>query len=115
MRLTNAAGAPLTLGTPFYSYTPPAERGSFVPAIALPQTLVTIVDIAANPDHDADLEALEIDPADYRGIRHHNSLEELAYQVLLVNGVVHLGASDTEVARFPGEVRKALHVARRLR
>jgi Aminotransferase class I and II len=116
VRLTDAAGAPLTLGTPFYSYTPPAERGSFVPAIGLPQTLVTIADIAANPDHDTfPLEALEIDPADYRGIRHHNSLEELAYQVLLVNGVVHLGASDTEVARFPGEVRKALHVARRLR
>jgi hypothetical protein len=29
--------------------------------------------------------------------------------------VITLGSSETELARFPGEVRKAWHVAKRIR
>ena len=33
---------------------------------------------------------------------------------LLVNGVIAIGSSETEVARFPAEVRKASHIAERI-
>ena len=64
--------------------------------------------------HDADLSALEVDLSDYQRIRSWDSREALVYQVLLVNGVIAIGSSETEVARFPAEVRKASHIAERI-
>jgi hypothetical protein len=103
----------LTISTPVYRYRTPdnAVRGGFVPAVALPVMLSTIADICSNPDHELDLEDLEVDLSVYSAIRHWNDLDELTYQVLLLNGVIHLGSSETEVARFPIEVRKARKVA----
>lgn len=86
----------------------------FTPAIALPEVLDAIRDIVVNPDHELDLDGLEVDFGVFKPVQHRNSLEELAYQILLVNGVITLGSSETELARFPGEVRKAHHVARRI-
>jgi hypothetical protein len=53
-----------------------------------------------------------VDLALYDCIGWWNSPEELAWQILLVNGVLSLGSSDSEVARFPLEVRKAMHIAK---
>ncbi len=115
VRLRDPDGRALDLGTPFSGSDLPATRDSgFVPALALPLTLLALRDIEDNPDHRADLHALEVDLSRYKAIRHHNSLEELAYQVLLVNRVLLPGATESEVARMPGEVRKAFHVARLL-
>jgi hypothetical protein len=114
VRFIDAEEHPFTIGTPFYRYTAPTVRGSFIPAIALSEMLATIADICSNPDHDLDLASLEVDLNDYASIRHWNDLDELTYQVLLLNGVIYLGSSPSEVARFPGEVRKARHVAERI-
>jgi len=113
--LERRCGRPFAASTPFYRYRAPTVRGSFVPAIALPEMLATIADICANPDHEVDLQDLEVDLASYIPIiRHWNSLDELTYQVLLVNGVINLGSSATELARYTGEVCKARRVAERI-
>lgn len=88
--------------------------GEFVPALVLPEVRAIIVDIGHNPDLDIDLGKLEVDLADYDAIRYWNDLEELTYAVLLVNGVISLGSTDSEVARFPFEVRKARAIAQRI-
>jgi hypothetical protein len=112
----DGTGATFTLSTPFYRYdarSGAAER-AFVPAIARPEMLATLADLCANPDHDVDLGGLRTDLPAYDAIRYWNSREELVYQVLLVNGVVDVGSSESDVARFPLEVRKAAHVADRI-
>jgi hypothetical protein len=102
-----------TLSTPFYRYEPAqGERAkAFSPAIAVPEVVAAIRDILQNPDHALDLSALAVDLKNYDRIVYWNSREELVYQVLLINGVVFLGAEDSEVVRFPSEVRKADHIA----
>lgn len=102
-----------TLATPFYRYKPANGDGAkaFSPAIAVPEVVAAIRDIVQNPDHALDLSALAVDLKNYERIVDWNSREELVYQVLLVNGVVFLGAEDAEVVRFPSEVRKADHIA----
>jgi len=116
VKFLDTAERPFTLGA---RVAPPAPRpmsdGGFAPALALPEVLHAIADIIRNPDHELDLDGLEVDFGIYDRIRFWNSLEELTFQVLLVSGVITLGSSETELARFPGEVRKAYHVARRLR
>ena len=114
VRFLGAGGEAFTVSTPFYDYAATRSRGEFVPAVALPEMLASIADICANPDHELDLDELEVEQAVYESVHHHNSIEELIYQVLLVNGVINLGSSETELARFPGEVRKARHVAEAL-
>ncbi len=112
VRFRDLSGGALNIGTPLYRPRQGGSRGGFVPALALPATLDALRDIAADPDHRVAVAELELDPARYRRIRHHNSLEELAFQVLLINRIITLGASASEVARFPAEVIKALHLAR---
>jgi hypothetical protein len=116
VRFLDGEGRTFTISTPHYRYEIPdqAVRGSFVPAIALPGIAASIADICGNPDHEMELSELEVDLSVYDGIRHWNDLHELTYQVLLMNGVIHLGSSETEVARFPMEVRKAHAVAQRI-
>ena len=111
VRFLDAGGDTFTVSTPFYDYAATGERGDFTPALALPEMLATIADIIENPDHELDLGELEVEQEVYDGVHHWNSTDELVYQVLLVNGVINLGSSETELARFPGEVRKARHVA----
>lgn len=107
-------GQPFTLSTPHYEYHPQATvRKAFAPAIAVPETLAVVADICTNPDYDLSLPELDADLGQYDCITYWNSIEELTYQVLLVNGVISLGSSETEVARFPYEVRKA-HVLAQL-
>ncbi|MBK8481035.1 MAG: aminotransferase class I/II-fold pyridoxal phosphate-dependent enzyme [Proteobacteria bacterium] len=83
----------------------------FVPALALPEMTAAIADICENPNLDLGLATLEVDLSDYRRIRYWNSIDELTYQVLLLNGVISIGATGAELARFPYEVRKAHYVA----
>lgn len=100
-----------TLSTPCYRYQQTGgEPKPFVPAIALPEIVDAIADIRATPD-ELDLSELRVDLRTYDRIRSWRSLEELTYQVLLVDGVVTLGSSDRELARFPAEVRKAAEIA----
>jgi hypothetical protein len=105
-----------TLETPAYRYRAPdaSVRASFVPSILLPELRATIDDICQNPDHDIDPSGLELSLDGYEGIWHFGDLAELTFQVLLVESVITLGASENELARFPGEVRKAHHLADRL-
>ncbi len=105
-----------TVETPAYRYRAPdaSVRASFVPAILLPELRAAIQDICQNPDHDLDPAGLELSLEGYEGIWHFADLDELAFQVLLVESVITLGASETELARFPGEVRKARYLAERL-
>jgi len=105
-----------TLSTPFYHYQEgrETEHRTFTPAIALPEMVATIADICGNANHDHDLGSLVAELSDFDSIRHWNSREELVYQVLLVNGVIDIGSSETEIARFPAEVRKANDVAERI-
>ncbi len=108
-------GATFTLSTPHYRFQPEGEGPRpFVPALALPEIVETIRDICSNPDHDLGLRELSADLWEYDAIRHWRSPEELVYQVLLVDGVVTLGSSEREIARFPAEIRKAAMVAERL-
>ena len=100
--------------TPYHGEQSQDQRGNFVPAIALPEHLATIADIASNPDCALFLDGLDLDLSQYQRIRYWNGLDELTYQVLLVNGVIALGSSETELARFPTEVRKAHHIAERI-
>jgi hypothetical protein len=103
-----------TLSTPYYRYEPPVSGGTpkpFAPAIAAPEMISAIADICQNPDFEMDLAGLRVDLSEYECVRYWNSREELVYQVLLVNGVISIGSSETEVARFPAEVRKANYVA----
>jgi hypothetical protein len=58
--------------------------------------------------------ALDEPNLEYDRIRYWNGREELIYQVLLVNGVITIGSSETEVMRFPAEVRKADAIAGRI-
>jgi hypothetical protein len=125
-------GALFTLSTPHYRYQKPGRaaaaraqaRGTsavggaggggaarFMPALALPEMTGAIADICQNPNLDIGLSTLEVDLADYERIRYWNSLDELTYQALLVNGVISIGATGAELARFPYEVRKARYVA----
>lgn len=122
-------GALFTLSTPHYRYQKPGRaagrvskgasraeqsaegRARFVPALALPEMTAAIADICQNPNLDIGLSTLEVDLADYERIRYWNSLDELTYQVLLVNGVISVGSTGAELARFPYEVRKARYVA----
>ncbi len=106
-------GGKFTLSTPLYQYQ--AVQGvsckPFIPAIAVPERLEVIADIRANAEFDVDLSMFCADLTDYDRIRYWSSLEELAYQVLMVNRVIDIGSSDAEVARFPYEVRKACYIA----
>jgi len=113
IRFLDQQDRPFWLGPHDDTRRPPGA-GSFVPAIALPDLLDAITDIVDNPDHELDLDGLEVDFGVFDRIRHWNSLEELTYQILLVSGVITPGSSETELARFPGEVRKAYHLARRI-
>lgn len=107
------AGESFTLATPYYRY----ERGDggepkqFVPVLALPEIVETIRDLCDNPDYDLDLSELRADLWKYDRIGHYRGVEELVYQVLLIDGVVTIGSSEREIARFPAEVRKAAAVA----
>jgi hypothetical protein len=105
-----------TLSTPHYRFQPGdgAEPRAFVPALALPEIVEAIRDICDNPDYDLGLGELGADPREYERLRNWRSREELVYQVLLVDGVVTLGSSEREIARFPAEVRKAALVADRI-
>jgi hypothetical protein len=102
-----------TLSTPFYRYEPAHDEKAkaFSPAIAVPEVVAAIRDIVQNPDYALDLAALAVDLKGYERIVYWSSREELVYQVLLVNGVVSIGAADSEVVRFPSEVRKADYIA----
>jgi hypothetical protein len=106
-------GEKFTLSTPLYQYQ--AVQGvsckPFIPAIAVPERLEVIADIRANAEFDVDLSMFCAGLADYDRICYWSSLEELAYQVLMVNRVIDIGSSDEEVARFPYEVRKACYIA----
>ena len=84
-----------------------------MPALASPEMLLCIEDICQTPDWASAAGSAEAngDLQPYQVIRHWNSLGELTYQVLLANNVITLGSSETELARFPGEVRKARLVA----
>ena len=105
-----------SLSTPHYDFDPErgAVRGTFTPAIALPETLAVIADICSRPDFHTTLGELQVDLSAYDAIHRWNDLDELTYQVLLLHSVINLGSSETEVARFPFEVRKARHVAEML-
>jgi hypothetical protein len=108
-------GAHFTLSTPYYRYhREGGEPRPFVPTLALPAIVEVIRDLCANPDHDLGLPELSADLWEYDAIRHYGSIEELVYQVLLLDGVVTLGSSEREIARFPAEVRKARIVAERI-
>lgn len=113
----NPIGELFTLQTPHFQFDPAraATMRTFVPAIALPEAIAVIRDICNDVDHDLDCGELEVDLAQYEAIGWWNSVEELTWQILLVQGVIGLGSSDTEVARFPVEVRKARWVADLLR
>ncbi len=106
-------GEPFVLSTPYHRFeAAPGPAGkAFAPAIALPESIAVIRDICNNADYDADFRELEVDLSQYDSIGWWNGPEELTWQVLLVNGVIGLGSSDSEVARFPVEVRKARHIA----
>ncbi|MBN1960061.1 MAG: aminotransferase class I/II-fold pyridoxal phosphate-dependent enzyme [Deltaproteobacteria bacterium] len=103
-----------TLSTPFYRYEPSNDRYApreFAPAIAVPEMINAIEDICQNLDYEIDLSDFHADLCAYDRIRFWNSREELVFQILLINGVISIGASENEVARFPLEVRKANHIA----
>ncbi len=106
-------GRGFTFATPYYRFAPSVALGEkvFVPAIALPEVIEAVRDVCANPDYDLDLSQYQADLWDYDRIRYWGSREELVYQVLLVNGVVTLGAAALQLTRFPAEVRKAAAVA----
>jgi len=102
---------------PYYRYAREEQGGPlklFAPAIAVPEMNAAIHDICHNPDHALDLAHLQVDLGEYDRIRYWNGREELIYQVLLVNGVITIGSSETEVMRFPAEVRKADAIAGRI-
>ena len=105
-----------TLSTPYYRFQ--AQQTTiltpFRPAIALPRHIEAIVDICDSVELELPLMELEVESAPYGALRYWNSIEELTYQVLLVNGVLDLGSSDAELARFPFEVHKARFIAERL-
>jgi hypothetical protein len=101
-----------TLSTPYYHFDGgKMDREPFRPAIAMPEHLETIADFCQNPTFDLPLSEFEVDLSTYDVLRTCNSIEELTYQVMLVNGVINLGSSEMELRRFPLEVRKARHVA----
>ncbi|MGC4115497.1 MAG: aminotransferase class I/II-fold pyridoxal phosphate-dependent enzyme [Myxococcales bacterium] len=110
------SGRAFTFSTPYYR--PPAEAAAtqkpFKPAIAMPDMVEAIRDICSNPDHELDLSHLHVDLWEYDRIQWWRSREELIFQVLLVNGIVTLGSSGRELARFPAEVRKAATIADRI-
>jgi hypothetical protein len=122
-------GGKVILSTPYYRFTPGNGNGAsangafhagprareFAPALALPEIVEAIRDICDNPDLDLDLSELKADLWKYDRLRHYRSIEELTYQVLLVDGVVTLGSSELELSRFPSEVRKAAAVAAQLK
>jgi hypothetical protein len=112
----NAQDEPFTQSTPYYELDPTqqATSGAFAPAIALPENVAVIRDICNNADFDFNARDLEIDLRQYDSISYWSGIEELTYQVLLMHGVIGLGSSDVEVARFPFEVRKARLVAQRI-
>ncbi len=114
VRFLDGDNRAFTVSTPHYEYRTPKVRGSFIPAIALPAAQAAIVDICLNPDYEVELAELEVEPEDYVGIRHWNDLPELTFQILLLNGVIQLGAGETEINRYPAEVRKARAVADRI-
>ena len=116
VRFCDASGALLALETPFYRYRAPdsSMRAAFVPAILLPEMHAVLADICSNRDYDIDGADLELTSDGFEGIRFWNDLEGVTFQVLLVSSVIQLGASELELARFPGEVRKARHLAEHL-
>lgn len=95
--------------TPYYQFDEKttALDTAFVAHIALPDAISLIVDICENPDLDLQLDEQQRNLADYDGIHYWNSIEELTYQILLANGVIYLGSSESEIAQYPYEVRKA--------
>ncbi|HUJ27828.1 MAG TPA: hypothetical protein VLW85_17510, partial [Myxococcales bacterium] len=107
-------GKRFTLSTPYYRFRDAGQPQPFVPAICLPDIVEAIRDVCANPDFDEDLSELKVDLQSYECIRSWRNREELAWQVMLVDGVVTLGSSERELLRFPAEVRKAAEVAAQL-
>jgi hypothetical protein len=109
-------GNPFTMSTPLFQLDSgrSAPARDFAPAIALPEHVAVIRDVCANLDYTFSARDTEIDVRPYDCIGFWNGVEELTYQVLLVNGVIALGSSEDEVARFPLEVKKARRVAERI-
>ncbi|HEY6909387.1 MAG TPA: aminotransferase class I/II-fold pyridoxal phosphate-dependent enzyme [Myxococcales bacterium] len=107
------SGKAFTLSTPYYRLQAGARGAAkaFVPSLALPEIVEAIRDICSNPDHQLDLSEFKADLWAYDRIQHWGCLEELAWEVLLVDGVLTLGSSASELVRFPAEVRKAAHIA----
>ncbi len=106
-------GHDFTLRTPYYRFQAGDARGQrpFVPAIAVPEIVEAVRDVCLDADYEVDFAELKTDLWAYDRIRNWSSPEELAWQVLLVDGVFTLGSSGQEVSRFPAEVRRAAHVA----
>ncbi|MCB9554801.1 MAG: aminotransferase class I/II-fold pyridoxal phosphate-dependent enzyme [Deltaproteobacteria bacterium] len=102
--------------TPYYQPASSAGAGNepFVPAIALPEHLATIADICQNPDYERRFVDRDVSLERFSALTYWRSIEALTYQVLLLNGVITLGSSESEIARFPVEVRKARKIAERI-
>ncbi len=109
-------GRTFTLSTPLFhaGVQEASQSGTFAPSITLPENAAVIRDICLNRDFAIHSRDTDVDLTPYESIGYWGSLEELTYQVMLVNGVVGLGSSDDEVARFPVEVMKARFVAERI-
>jgi hypothetical protein len=112
----DADGRPFTLCTPLFQagLEDDEPNGDFAPAITLPENAAVIRDICLNRDYVVVARDLDVDLGPYECIGYWGGIEELTYQVLLLNGVIGLGSSDDEVARFPFEVKKARLVAERI-
>jgi hypothetical protein len=104
---------PFTLSTPFYQVDSQdgSPMGSFIPTMTLPENGNVLRDICLHRDHASRAHDFSADLSAYHGIKYWGSLEELTFQVLMINGVVGIGSTDDEVARFPIEVIKARRVA----
>ena len=109
-------GRPFSLSTPLFQGSPDeaAVSGAFAPALTLPENVAVIRDVCLNKDYAFSTRDTDIDIRPYDCIGYWRCIEELTYQVLLLNGVIGLGSSDDEVARFPIEVKKARLVAERI-
>ena len=80
----------------------------------MPEHLATIADICQNPDYERRFVDRDVSLERFSALTYWRSIEALTYQVLLLNGVITLGSSESEIARFPVEVRKARKIAERI-
>ena len=109
-------GETFNIPTPYYEPANVAGHAGepFVPAIALPEQLATIADICQNPDYERQFVDRDVPLERFDSLTYWRDLEALTYQVLLLNGIIILGSSESEIARFPIEVRKARKIAERI-